>query len=497
VAGSARALRRRLWGALHAACAGILVAACATNPVTGRRELVLMSPEREASLGREAASQVETSIGLVGAQPLADYVSALGQRLAAHSPRRGLAYRFLVADMPEANAFALPGGWIYVSRGLLAIANSEAELANVIGHEIGHVAARHAAQRETRALGVGLLSVLGTIAAGVAGGAQAAQAVGSLGQVAGAGLIASYSRDQERQADEIGQELATRAGYDPGAMASFLTTLERESKLHGGERLPSFLDSHPVTAERVRDTAARARALAPVPAPALAATRGDFLAKLEGLLVGPDPKQGVFRDARFLHPGLEFALDFPPGWKTQNQPSAVSAAPPEGGALVVLELQGEGPDPREAARRFAEANRLRFADARETRIGGFPAYRALAQLAAQGQTLAVDLTWIAHPRGTFRIAGAAPPARFERFQPSFVATARSFRSLDPEERASLHELHLAIVPARGGETLAALSERSGNRWSVEETAVSNALAPGARLPEGELVKIARAMPLGD
>lgn len=483
-------------GALRAALVGVLLAACATNPVTGERELLLMSPEREAALGRETAAQVEQTIGLVDSKPLADYVSAIGGRLAARSPRREIDHHFLVADMPEANAFALPGGWIYVSRGLLAIANSEGELANVVGHEIGHVAARHAAQRETRALGVGLLSVLGTIAAGVAGGAQAAQAIGALGQVAGAGLIASYSRDQERQADEIGQDLAARSGYDPLAMSSFLTTLERESKLHTGARLPGFLDSHPVTAERVRDTAARARSLPVAEAPPIAATRREFLARLEGLLVGPDPRQGVFRETRFLHPGLDFALDFPAGWKTQNQASAVVAAPPEGGALVVVELQGATGDPREAAQRFAEANRLRLLDGGATRIGGFAEYRALAQLVAQGQTLVVDLSWIAHPRGTFRITGAAPPDRFQRFQRSFAATAQSFRPLDPEERGSLHELRLAIVPARGGETLAALSERTGNRWGAEETAVSNALAPDARLAEGDFVKIARAVPLG-
>jgi predicted Zn-dependent protease len=487
--------RTRLPGIPRAALLAVLLGACATNPVTGRRELVLMSPEREASLGREAAEQVERTIGLVDSKPLGDYVSALGARLAAHSPRP-LEHRFLVADMPEANAFALPGGWIYVSRGLLAIANSEAELANVIGHEIGHVAARHAAQRETAALGVGLLSAIGAIAAGVAGGAQAAQAVGSLGQVAGAGLIASYGRDQERQADEIGQELAARSGWDPGGMASFLATLERESKLHGGERLPSFLDSHPVTAERVRDTAARAGTLALAPAQPVAATRREFLARFEGLLVGPDPRQGVFRDTLFLHPGLDFALEFPQGWTTQNQTSAVAAAPSGGGALLVLELQGGAGDPRDAAQRFAQANRLHLLGGGATRIGGFAAYRALAQLATQGQTLAVELTWIAHPRGMFRLAGAAPPAHFERFQPLAAATARSFRALRPEERASLHELRIAVVSARAGETIAALSDRTANRWSVEETAVANALGPEARLAEGDPVKIARAVPLG-
>src|SRR5262245_41044732 len=159
-----------------------------------------MSTEREVALGRQASQEVEQATGPVQAPQLTPPAAALGPRRAQRSPRRDVSYRFAVADMPEPNAFALPGGYIYVSRGLLAIANSEAELANVIGHEIGHVAARHAAQREVRATGIGVLATLGTIAAAVAGSGEAVQAVGQLGQLAGAGLLASYGRDQEREA---------------------------------------------------------------------------------------------------------------------------------------------------------------------------------------------------------------------------------------------------------------------------------------------------------
>ena len=240
-----------------------------------------MSPEREAALGAREAEKVSTQIGLVNDPALAAYVEQIGERVARHSPRRDVTYRFAVADMAEPNAFALPGGYVYVSRGLLAIANSEAELANVLGHEVGHVAARHSAQRETRALGIGLLSTVGTVLAGASGGGDAAQAAAQLGQLAGAGLIASYGRDQERQADDVGQRLAAQAGWDPGAMASFLATLERESVLTAGEtRRPSFLDSHPVTSERVRDTAARAGTLVVRPAAPVAESGARFLARL-------------------------------------------------------------------------------------------------------------------------------------------------------------------------------------------------------------------------
>jgi len=470
--------------------------ACAVNPVTGQRELVLMSPSQEASVGRQAAEQVEAEIGLVDDPELTGYVQALGERLARHSPRADVPYHFAVADMPEPNAFALPGGYVYVSRGLLAIANSEAELANVIGHEIGHVAARHAAQRQTRATGVGILSALGTVAAGVLGGGGAAAAASQLGQVAGAGLIASYGRDQERQADEVGQQIAADASYDPAAMASFLRTLERETHLRSGsaERRPSFFDSHPMTAERVEATAARAASLQTAPGAPLAGSREAFYARLEGLLVGENPAGGVFREARFVHPVLDFSLEFPAGWETQNGASAVAAQAPSQDAVVVLEGQGPSGDPERAAARFAEASRLALQDARRLRVGGFDAVRAFALADTQQGPVVLHLTWIEHPRGVFRITGLAPQSRFPTWRARFDETAGSFRALSRGDREGISETRLRVVRARAGETLPALSTRTGNVWDDTETAVANALEPGATLREGQPVKIAVRVP---
>jgi predicted Zn-dependent protease len=472
-----------------------LLAGCAVNPVTGRRELLLMSPEREAQLGKQAAAQVAEEIGLVESPSLTAYVGEIGARLARQSPRRDVVYRFAVADMMEPNAFALPGGYIYVSRGLLAIANSEAELANVIGHEIGHVAARHSAQRETRALGVGVLTALGTVAAASIGGESAAQGVAEIGQVAGAGLIASYGRDQERQADEVGQKLAAQAGWDPAAMASFLWTLGREADLRSGEpQRPSFLDSHPMTNERVQNTAARADSLPVAPAAPIAGERSAFYARLENLLVGPDPADGLFREERFLHPDLGFALDFPRDWKTKNAKNAIVAQAPQGDAILLLQTQGESGDPSEAAQRFARANQLELRNGSSERIGGLPAHRALAEVQGSGGPRVLELTWIAHPRATFRLLGLSTSQRFAEYAGAFRAAARSFRRLDEEERRGITELRLRVARAREGESPAALSRRTGNAWSPEETSVANGLPLDRRLHGGEVVKIAVEVP---
>ncbi len=473
-----------------------IAAACAVNPVSGRRELSFMSPEREAALGSQAAREVAAEIGVIEQGPVAEYVRAIGGRIAAASPRTDVTYRFHVADMAEPNAFALPGGYIYVSRGLLAITNSEEELAAVIGHEVGHVAARHAAQRETRATGLGVLSLLGTVAAGVFGGSYAAQAANQLGQVAGAGLIAAYSRDQERQADQVGQEMTARAGWNPAAMSSFLRTLDRYTRLdpRAGRR-PSFFDSHPMTPERVDTTAAFAETVGQRgPGTPIAATRAEFLRKIEGIVVGPDPAAGVVDGMRFLHPDLDFHLLLPQGWQVENSRAALGVFAPRGDALLTLMLQEQGNDPAAAARTFLQANRLQPVAAGPLAVGGFDAYRAVAPAVTQGARVGLHLTWIAQRERIFRITGVAAAQLFNEYAPAFEQTAGSFGALTADERRSVHVRLLHAVPARDGETLSALAARAGDTWSTGETAAANALTDGVRLASGQLVKVVVARP---
>jgi predicted Zn-dependent protease len=315
--------------------------------------------------------------------------------------------------------------------------------------------------------------------------------------VAGAGYIASYGRDQERQADDVGQSISAQAGYDPMAMASFLATLARDDRLRrGGEaRRPSFLDSHPLTAERVTATQERARGLAFSEAAGEAGGPEGFLRRLEGLLVGEDPREGVFEGDVFVHPALDFRVAFPRGWRTQNGRAAVAAQAPGQDALVTLEAQGPSEDPRAAARRFAERNGLALQQGDRAKLGGLDAYRALAtaQSSSSGP-LGLDLVWIAHPRATLRLTGVAAASRYAAYAPVFEDVARSFRRLSEAEREGVTELRLAVVQARAGETLDALGARTGNAWTPTETAVANALEEGQGLRAGATIKIARRVP---
>jgi predicted Zn-dependent protease len=475
----------------------VLLLACATNPVTGRQEIVLMSPEREASVGKQAAEQVREEMGLVEDPALVAYVRQVGARVAAHSPRKDVPFQFAIANMPETNAFALPGGYIYVSRGLLALARSEDELANVLAHEVGHVAARHAAQRETRALGVGILAMLGTVAAGALGGDAAASAASQLGQVAGAGLIASYGRDQERQADEIGQKMAKAAGFDPGGMATFLSALDREVTLRTGKpRRPTFLDSHPATPERVASAGTRAKTLGTTGALAPASARDAFVARLEGILLDEDPAEGVVRQQTFLHPDLDLRIVFPDGWAVQNGKQAVGAQEPQGAALIVLAAQERGSDPRAAAEKFVKANAqsVEVLDDGVFSGAGVPAYRVRSRVALSQGTAGAELFWLAHGGVIYRLQCLAAAQSFQTFLPQFERSAKSFRALNPDERASIRERRLHVVRARGGESLAALSGRSGNVWRIEQVALANGLEPGAAPAAGQRMKLAIERP---
>jgi predicted Zn-dependent protease len=448
-----------------------------------------MSTEDEKRAGAEAARQVEQELGLVDNPALEQYVAQLGERLGARSPRTDVSYRFQIADMAETNAFALPGGYIYVSRGLLALANTEDELANVLAHEIGHVAARHHARQQARATGVGVLSALGTIAAAILGGPQVAQVVGQLGQVVGAGVIASYSREQEHEADEIGQALAARAGWNPEAMATFLKALEREAEVRSGgrKRSPSFLDSHPSTPERVARASARARTLTAAPADRIAATRDAYLQRARGIMLGVDPAQGVFDDGQFLHPDMDFKLRFPEDWQTQNTPSAVAALSPQSDALFALESGGPGDDPREAAERAVnQSSGIQVVRHGALRINSRPAYQVLAT--QEGNAMLV--TWVAHGDQLFKFSALTSTQQFRGYQALFDRTLRSFQPLSSGDRARIKVRRLQVASARQGETLEQLGRRTGNAWSVAETAVFNGLSGGDPLRAGHSIKIA-------
>ena len=434
-------------------------------------------------------------MGLLDDPALVAYVQAVGQRLAARSPRRDVEYRFQVVDRAEPNAFALPGGYVYVTRGLLIFVNSEDELAGVIGHEIGHVAARHSVQQISRAAPLAVVTGITATLTGVVSPGLG-RAVGGAGAAASELILAPYSRDQEREADRVGQNLAAAAGWDPAGLPAFLKTLGREEDLtRGGPRRPSFLDSHPATPERVAATAEHAREVARASAAPISPDRGAFLRRLEGLPVGARAAEGVFEGQRFLHPDLDFTVRFPERWSTENNREQVAGVAPDQQAFMAVEVVAKGDDPLIGAKLVQEASRVPVVQTTERlTVNGLPAARTRLRGRTDTREVTALLAWIAYRGRVYQIAGVTPLERSEAFGPVFESTMQSFRPLTREERGSIREDRLRLVEAKEGETVSALTARSGTRWSAAMVAVVNGLAPSDRLRRGQLVKVARSEP---
>jgi predicted Zn-dependent protease len=470
---------------------------CARNPVTGRPEAVLTTEKGEVEQGDRYAKEVAEQMRMVSDPALTAYVSALGQRVAKHSPRPNITHHFYVIDMVEPNAFALPGGHIYISRGLLSLVNSEDELATVIGHEIGHVAARHSVSRQTA--NAPLLPV--KIAAGIGGAAASivSPTVGALisgvGQLPGALAMAAYSRDQEREADELGQQYASEAGFDPEALSSFMHSLAREEELAGNDpNRASFFRSHPTSPSRSTDAAEYAHTLSIAGGQPPPLNRGAFLGKLEGLIVGAAAIDGVFMDDHFMQPELGIGLRLPKDWKMVNSPQAVIAQHQDEKAQLVLQISGEGTDPMQAAREFAKEVRL-GSDPTALQISGLPGARAVTDVGRGRERARVHLTWIAHGGMIYRITGAALEATYPAVAGEFDKSASSFHELTDKDRKEIRENRLRVTKGRKGESLEQICERSENAWSVEQTAVSNGIeAVDAPLDQDFLLKIARPEP---
>lgn len=471
---------------------GVVVGAwagCSVNPVSGMPEVTLISAKQEQEIGAEEAKKVEQQMGLLDDDQFAPYLTQLGQRLAEQSPRKDVPYQFHLVDMVEPNAFALPGGYVYVTRGLLALVNSEDELAGVVGHEIGHVAARHTVQRISRQ---GPFALLTNLVAGITGLVSpfVGNIIGGVGEFAQSLVFAPYSRSQETEADKVGQEMAANAGWDPAGLSGFLKTLEREvEQMTKGARKPSFFDSHPATPDRVAKTAEYAKELKRVVRPPISASHEAFLARLDGLVVGQRAANGIIEGQTFLHPDFNFFVQFPEKWQVENSPQKIIAAAPDGEAAVVLGTAAEGKDPLDGARAVEKATKSTdiVSKTQTTTINGLSA--AHTQIEAEGR-VKLDITWIAHEGLIYQVVGLAPTKKFDSLQTVFHSVAHSFRPLSATERANIKEKRIRLVKAQAGESIEALATRAHAAWKKEEVAVANGLVTTAQLHEGQVLKVA-------
>ena len=476
-------LRGRARACAAAALAGVLAAGCATNPVTGRRQLALISEAQEIQLGQQTSREVAQQLGLVENEALQQYVQRVGEGLARDSERPALPWTFRVVDDPTPNAFALPGGFIFMTRGMMNLIDSEAELAAVLGHEIGHVTARHSVTQISRAqlaqLGLGVGSIFFP---------EAAQTFGGLAQTGMQLLFLRYGRDAERQADELGFRYALRDRYEVREMDDVFATLQRLGEASGRSTLPSWLASHPAEPERIRSAQARADTVTTRP---LNVRREEYLARIDGLVYGENPRQGFFRDGVFLHPDLRFRIDFPPGWRTQNLPQAVNALAPQQDAVLQLTLaQGTGAD--DAARRFLAQQGIRPGQGGRQSINGNPAVVAYFQAQTQQGVLTGMAAFIEHGGRTYQVLAFTPAQAFARHEPAFRRVIGSFAQVSDPAVLNVRPNRVDVVRTTRPMTLAEFNRQHPSVIPLPELAILNQVEnESAVLPAGSWKRVVR------
>jgi predicted Zn-dependent protease len=466
-----------------------LLASCARGQLFGS------PPSRDVEEGAQAAKLVEQQIGLYSQPEAEAYLRKVGGRLVSvvNDPR--WKFRFQIVDQAEPNAFSIPGGGVYVSRGLLVLIDREDELACVLGHEMAHVTQRHVARQQRKGFLPGLLSVPGNLVGNVVGENLGALINVPIDAVGGAWLSA-YSRSQESEADRIGIRTAAQAGYDPAALAVILARLERDvASLTGQERRFSIFDNHPMTKDRMKDIQRRAAGLTPAAIPPIAQDRAALFAKLDGLWWGENPEAGVFHQNQFLHPVSGITITFPSGWKNRNTAQYVISVHPQQEAMLLLGIAGPAADPEATGEKFIAKMRkeagIEPVSSRKTSLGEFPAF-VVTYLDHSGRAPTyLHFTWVSMAGKTFQLIGLAP----ERHRETLRNAALSLRPLTEAERGSVTGKRLRIITARQSEHLEDLAARAGNVWAPAYTALVNGLDPEVVLPEGQLVKIARLEPV--
>lgn len=453
---------------------------CAVNPVTGEREFVLYTEDQEIAMGRQADEDITRMLGEYEDPQLQAWVDEMGQQMAADSERPDLPWTFRVLDDPTVNAFALPGGFIYVTRGIMAHLSSDAELAGIVGHEIGHVTARHGITRVSRAqlaqLGLGLGMIL-------------APELRPFGEAAGLGLQLLFlrnSREAEREADDLGLRYMSREDYDPRAVARVFEMLARASAARDGDRIPGFLSTHPDPLDR------RDRVLARTTGddPEFRGSRDDrdgYLARLDGAVFGDDPRQGFFRQNAFLHPEMRFRLDFPGGWQTANTRAEVQGVSAEQDAVVLIGLVEET-SPAAARDRFLAAEGVEGLGRSQESVNGLPAAQGEFRVRGESAVFRGRVVFVRHRNLTFRVLGYATEASWGARQGTITSALGSFREVTDPAVLNAQPRRIQIVRTGTDLTLEGFQQRHPSTVPLETVGSINGLRPGEVIPAGTAVK---------
>lgn len=474
-------IRRSLRAPLALLLASILaLTGCSVNPATGKSQLNFFGEQSEIEMGREADTGIVASVGLYDDPLLQDYIQDLGREIAASSERPHLPWSFKLLDDPAVNAFALPGGYVYVTRGLMTHLGSEAELVSVIGHEVGHVTARHGVNQMSKQI----LASVGLTAAAFLDEDLAAWAFA--GQVGLSLLFLHYSRDDERQADDLGLRYAVRTGYDPNQMPELFRTLDAVSKVEGAGRLPSWLATHPDPGSRRKRIEGEVAAL-PGDFSAAKVERESYLQRLDGMPFGDNPREGFFQGNAFLHPDLRFRIDFPPGWETSNQKDGVSASAPGGKGIVQVSVSGKRTRD-DAEEEFLSQEGVTEDKSWESKVHGLAASWVRFEHSEGENELRGTVAFVEHESRIFQVLALSDAASWSAQRETLESAIGSFARLDDPKALAARASRIRLIRLQEDMTVERFVQAFPSNATLETVALINHVEPGGTLKKGTLAK---------
>ena len=453
-----------------------LAAACVTNPATGDKMFSLVSESQEIEMGRQGDEEVRRTFGYYDDDDLQHYVDSLGLAMAAVAERPHLPWQFKVVEQPVVNAFAYPGGFIFIARGIMTHFNTEAELASVLGHEIGHVTARHTAEAISRAQ----LAQIGLVA-GAVFVPQVAENFGAFNQ--GLQLMfLSFGRDDEAQSDELGFRYMTRLGYDPQGAVAMFGILERQQTRSGGGALPEWASTHPDPGNRIE---AAERRIVETGSTGGLVRRNEFLSRIDGLVYGEDPRLGYFEGHRFVHPELEFEFEFPNGWDHVNGADAVLAQSPSKNAAMQLRLVPGGASG--AASEFFGQRSVAGTPSRGT-VNGLPAASGSFRMQTQEGILAGYAVFVDYGGLTYALFAFTTESHISSYDAEFKASLGSFAELTDPEALNVKPRRIEIVELDRAMTVEAFTGRWPSTIDPEIVALINGMELTDEVPAGTMMK---------
>ena len=432
----------------------VFASSCALqeSPITGQKRAYAYSWEQEVQIGRDVDRELVAEYGLYDDPAVDEYVYNLSKEVleVSHMRRdgaqdmyRNTEFTFRVLDSPVVNAFALPGGYIYVTRGLLAHLNNDAQLAVVQGHEIGHVAARHASQR-------GLQQTLGQVA--IIGGAILGQellglpgeTILNVSSQAAQFLFLSYSRDAERESDRLGVEYAAISDYDSAEGAAFFTSLKRMSE-RSGQSIPNMLSSHPNPGEREQNIPRMADEWREKGYEQTRRNTESYMQMLDGMVYGENPRNGFVEDGQYVHPELAFQLPVPEGWRSINQPSQLVYVNPDGDAVMILRIDSQSATPRQSVEQLISQDGFEVQNQGEAQSSGrWQAYEADAVLEDENGRLGINVYAVQYDGRIYRFINYTTESKFSALSPVFASVTGAFDELTDERLLNIQPVRLQV-----------------------------------------------------